>query len=201
MSKNSPYSNTPLSPATGFPLALLLALGCAPAKPATRPVPTGPPPQVSEQTVAYDVEGRTLSELVASVNDKLPDDADGRWLVRWSFDYDRSSGQCRLSNVRATVEVTYADLHWASETPDVAPRWHDFVSALKTHQHGHAQNGIDAAKFIIAALEAVPPQGDCDAAGTLANAAANHELDLAHVRDHAYDEETNHGQAQGAILH
>ena len=82
---------------------------------------------------------------------------------------------CRLTKVRATVEVKY-----------VVPPGEQ--KDLREHQRVHAHNAADTARYIVSELQGLPPKEDCDAAGAAANAEANQELDAAHERDRVFDE-------------
>lgn len=187
-------------------LCCLFAVACAPAPSAVRRVPDGPLPEVTEDTVTYDIEGSTSKELRASLDQKGQLDDTGRhdaytkWFVRWFYDYDRAEAVCRLTNVRSTVEVKYTLPRWPGENAEVGPRWQEYLKALMAHERGHTQTAVEAARFIVAGISALPPAADCDAAGAEANALGNHELDLAHQRDRQYDAETKHGETQGATF-
>jgi predicted secreted Zn-dependent protease len=163
------------------------------------PVPGARLERSELDTITYDIEGRTGSELRASLNQRGPEDESGRhdaytkWFVRWFYDYERAERQCSLKNVRATIEVKYTLPRWPDENPEVGPRWQAYLAALRAHEKGHMQNGIDAARFIVSAIQAMPLLPDCDAAGAAANAKANEELEIAHAVDRAYDAEAKRG--------
>ena len=55
-------------------------------------------------------------------------------------------------------------------------------------------------RFLVVALQQLPPSADCDTAAQVANARGNQELDLARVADKEYDAETDHGATQGATF-
>ena len=186
---------------------LLLAAACLAGRPAKPPrVIEGPMPIVTEDVVAYDVEGQTIAELRQSLDARGPEDDSGRhaaytkWIVRWAFDYDRAETTCALKNVRATLEVTYTFPRWPGETAELRERWQQYLEALRTHEKGHTQNGIDAARLLVTGIRALPPAGDCDTAGARANQRAREEIELARALDREYDEETRHGATQGAKL-
>lgn len=187
-------------------LLLLLASACTASRAKPQRIVEGPMPIVTEDTVTYDVEGSTAKELRASLDKLGPLDDTGRhdaytkYYVRWFYDYDRAETTCRVKNVRATVEVTYTFPNWPGETPELRERWQRYLEALRTHEKGHTQNGIDAARFLVTGIRELPPAGDCDTAGARANQKANEELELARARDAEYDEETQHGARQGATF-
>ncbi len=187
-------------------VVLLFVSACVTTQPAVRRVPEGPMPEVTEDTIHYEVEGNTSAELRAALDRLGPEDDSGRhdaytkWYVRWFYDYERSEAACSLKNVRATLEVTYTLPRWQGANGALGERWHRYLTALRTHEKGHAQNGVDAARFIVTELSKLPAQPDCDAAATNANAKANAELATARARDRAYDEETKHGATQGATF-
>jgi len=174
-----------------------------------RTVPPGAPqPEITQDVIHYDIGGEESFELRAQMDALGPQDDDGarhdaytKWFVRWFYDYDRSvETQCKLTNVRATVEVKMTMPRWTSESGELATRWQQYLAALRTHENGHVQNAVDAARFIIVDLQQQPPSPDCDSAAQLANAKGNEELELARARDREYDAETNHGATQGATF-
>ena len=160
---------------------------------------------VTEQSKLYDVEGKDAHELRANLDAQGPEDEHGRhdaltkWYVKWHYDYDRGD-RCRLKNIRVTLDIKRTMPRWVAETPELVERWHRYLDALKTHEDGHAKNGHDCARAILARLQALAPQADCDRAEELANAQGNAELDTARQRDASYDAETHHGRTQGATF-
>lgn len=187
-------------------LFVAFASACTAARGKPQRLVEGPMPIITEDTVSYDVEGRSAAELRASLDARGPEDDTGRhdaytkWYVRWFYDYDRAETTCTLKNVRATLEVKYTFPSWPGETPELRERWQRYLEALRTHEKGHTENGIDAARLIVTGIRALAPAGDCDTAGTRANQKANEELELAKARDREYDEETRHGATQGATF-
>ncbi len=169
--------------------------------------PDAPLPELTQDVISYDITGATHAELRAQLDALGPEDDSGRhdaytkWFVRWAYDYDRSvETQCRLTNVRATVEVKMTLPRWANESGALAERWQQYLAALRTHENGHVQNAVDAARFIVVDLQALPVSPDCDSAAVAANAKASESIELAHARDKDYDAETKHGATQGATF-
>jgi predicted secreted Zn-dependent protease len=190
-------------------VCLVGSAACVPARLAVRTVPPDAPlPDVTQDVVTYDVTGTTSSELRAQMDALGPqgeggarNDAYTKWFVRWSYDYDRSvEGQCTLANVRASVEVKLTMPRWTNEAGTLSARWQQYQSALRTHENGHVQNAIDAARLIIADLRQLAPAPDCDTAARLADARATAELERARARDTEYDSSTRHGATQGATF-
>jgi predicted secreted Zn-dependent protease len=186
-------------------LAFLLLSACTAARLANR-VPEGPLPETTEETSTYDIEGSTASQLRASLDrlgpviDGARYDARSIWKVNWSYKFERGQGGCSLKNVSTTVKVTFILPRWPGENPEVGPHWQRYLSALLTHEKGHARIGIDAARFIVSALQALPPGRDCEVADSLAAAAAREELELARDWERDYDAQTRHGATQGATF-
>jgi predicted secreted Zn-dependent protease len=185
----------------------LLVSACATTKPAPHREPTGPLPDVHDETVFYDVDGSTSAELRSALDAKGPTDESGRhdaltkWYVNWTFDYLRGDGSCGLTHVKATLKSTFTVPRWSGDiSSPLGARWQHYLDALWAHERGHAQNGVDAARYIVESISLLPSAADCDAAANAANATGDRELELARERDRAYDAETKHGATQGATF-
>ncbi len=185
---------------------LMLTTACV-HLPATRAVEQ-PQPEVTDLTEFYDIEGDSSAAMRASLNERGPTDAFGRhdaltaWYVTWSYDYQRTDRSCALVNVTTQVKTTYTMPRWENpRAPSaLAARWRQYLSALATHERGHTQVAIEAARTIGVALSVLPPEPSCERMESVANGLGEHELDSARQRDVVYDAETKHGETQGATF-
>jgi predicted secreted Zn-dependent protease len=166
-------------------------------------------PLVKRNIVHYDVSGATAEEIRANLNrlgpmhdvEKRRRDAHTRWSVKWTYRYRNVGNDCAIARVTTTVEVTItmprlkAD---PSRPPALARTFEEYAGKLLLHEDGHAQNGIDIARRIEAAMLEIKPHPTCDALGRAANALGNLLIKEAAQKDADYDASTRHGETQGA---
>jgi len=165
---------------------------------------------ITDHVDRYVVEGGALAEVRREMNAKGPLGSDGRrysgytaWYVSWNYRYRKYTGGCAIASVTTTVRVTITLPQWRNEGgADSTERqhWARYLAALEQHEHGHRQNGIDAANEIDLTIAAMPPHGSCDALGAAANAAGTRIIKKYNQRDLDYDRDTRHGASQGARL-
>lgn len=193
-------------------LPLLVVTGCKAVPVKRARVPVTLPPTVwarDTQIKWYDIQGDTEAELRAEMDAKGPEvdgvrnDAYTRWHVTWRFPYVRSEEGCATGPVTADVRVVVTLPRWLGyqdESDPLMRRWRKYLEALKTHEGGHRDTGFDAASELGVELSALPPQPTCDQAEEVANALAMKILEKYRKADVDYDNETRHGEAQGALF-
>lgn len=167
-------------------------------------------PRVTEQVKWYDVSGATPQELRASLDALGPKDEDGKrfdaytyWYVRWNFLYTQAVDRCSVTSVTTSVEVTTTLPRWKVgnvEGSPLAARWDRYITALRTHENGHATIGKKAAATIESALWRVPPQLGCPVLEKILNQTAEELLNDARRDERNYDATTRHGETQGAVF-
>jgi predicted secreted Zn-dependent protease len=164
--------------------------------------------RLTQRDITYSIAGETPSELRLALSRSGLVDATGaqsaaltNWHVRWAYSYGADpSGDCALSRIRVSLRVTITMPVWeppASADPDLVESWGRYENALTFHERGHAQNGLDAAAEISAALRSMEPSA-CDRLEAIANATAYDYLAEGQHADRAYDRATEHGATQGA---
>lgn len=146
----------------------------------------------------YDVSGRSLSAIRASMDaerpndpdDGKPDDALTVWTYRWS--YTQGPRRCE-ANVLFSARVILPRLRDERDVPvKVAARWRAYMARLRVHEAGHARIAYARMGDIQRALGAAR----C-AAG---NRAASAILKKVRRDNVAYDDKTHHGMKQGAVF-
>lgn len=165
-------------------------------------------PQVSESINYYVFGGTTVAEMNAQLAKLGPKTAEGSfhaytsWYVKWNYDYARSSGSCGLGPVRTTVTVNYRLPKWARpKAPrDLAEKWDAYATALRKHEDGHRDFGVEAGRAVARALAELPRQLSCEKLETLADKTGERILQEAHAHEVEYDRRTNHGTRQGALF-
>ena len=126
-------------------------------------------------------------------------DAYTRWLYELKWTLATSGGACRAT-VSATLTITHTFPHWvASGSAPSAPlqEWTTYLSALRTHEDGHKQIGIDTTNDAVTRVSAL----GVASCGEF-NAKAQAAIDAATARgkqvENEYDTATSHGATQGA---
>lgn len=148
----------------------------------------------------YDVSGRTVSEIRASLNRNnstdpvtgIHFDAYTEWQIDWFIPGD-PRGPCRLDQAKVTLELKVVlprlvDI--GSVPPDLLERWKRYRAALDVHEATHARNAVEARRAVLEAIRAA----ECHTADWAADDALL-EVDY---RDEDYDRLTEHGWLEGA---
>ncbi|MEW5738005.1 MAG: DUF922 domain-containing protein [Myxococcota bacterium] len=190
-------------------LLAVLASGCATLRASGPPLPQPVPPDDVE-VEWYDISGQDEDTLRAELNAKGPTDAKGRrsdaytaWRVTWSYPFAERGNTCSTGPILVTLETKYTLPRWVSQAaaaPSLQERWKQYLAALLTHEDGHRQHGQDARREVEATLGRLGPEATCDEMDARANAEGERVLDKYRALDAAYDEETKHGETQGAVF-
>jgi predicted secreted Zn-dependent protease len=158
----------------------------------------------------YPVTGDTRDEIAASINsywqgrsrDKPWDGyiAYATWNVQWRYRFVEKAGRCRVTRVRVAVDVDVVYPRWdppLTASPILVSRWQYNIAALRLHERGHAQNGLDTAAEVVRALTAIKSKGTCKQLERALDAAGEAIVERGAERDKVYDLETGHGRTQG----
>jgi predicted secreted Zn-dependent protease len=156
----------------------------------------------------YDVHQRGGESLLSAIKAASPVRRDGRifhgyteWKVSWRYAWDdRGAGGCALSSASANVTATITLPHLASGSPSARAQFKPYIAALKEHEMGHYQIGVDAARDVRERLRLLRPQANCRTLQSLADRTARATVDQYKARNRQYDIETEHGRTQGAWL-
>lgn len=147
----------------------------------------------------YDVRGRTVEEIRASViaqqprdpNDGERVDALAHWLIY--YDWDRTGGGgCDLANATVTFGASVLMPRLLGEdtlAPELRTRWRRYITALEAHEAGHIRYAFEHIGDVKAAIAA----STCDTANSAADAA----IAVLVERDLEYDRATRHGLDEG----
>ncbi|HEY6816433.1 MAG TPA: DUF922 domain-containing protein [Croceibacterium sp.] len=150
----------------------------------------------------YDVSGRTVAEIRASLDRNRPTDpatgaqfdAYTTWTMDWAIPGE-PGGPCRLDQAKVMLDLTVGLPRLVD--PDRVPRavldrWKRYRTALEVHEATHARNALLAKQAMLKAIRTA----DC----ATANGAAEDVLAELDYRDADYDFVTRHGTAKGAIF-
>jgi predicted secreted Zn-dependent protease len=158
----------------------------------------------------YPIAGDTAAELVAAMRAQHLVDVAGdeawaltAWNIAWNYKWVTASGSCGIGNLTVNVDIVTTLPTWAPPTTAdgrLIDKWKHFGDALVIHERGHAQNALDRAADIAAAMASVDPKPTCDALESSADAAGAAVIADGRTWDVTYDAETKHGLTQRAFF-
>lgn len=170
----------------------------------------GASPGISINHKYYDVTPTSTRNMLATLLQASPIVSNGKkfigytnWWVDWKYTTRNESGMCTVATVDTRVTITYTMPRLKDSIaipPVVREKFTTFHSRLMTHEEGHADHGIFAAREIDKALISLPRQGNCTALLPLARQTADAIIEKYKQKDKDYDRLTGHGRTQGAVL-
>lgn len=192
------------------PRRALLAAVLATLTPAL-PAATANGIETNAQERTYAIRGDTAAALREQMRTLGPAvAADGghfaawtQWQLQWHYDYLRDDGGCRIGASRVELTTTMTLPSWvdyARATPALRQRWDEFVTRLRTHEDGHREHGMQAARAVRQVIDHVGRALDCRTLGEQIDAYAHAAIAQQAWADKDYDARTRHGQTQGAQL-
>lgn len=124
-----------------------------------------------------------------------------RWSLNWSFRWWRESdGRCRVTEVTTTVSGAINLPELSTKDPDIRRRFDDYYARLRSHELGHFEFGLRAARKVDREILALPEAESCSELDSRVNALGRRALDQAVADEIEYDRHTDHGRTQGAWL-
>jgi predicted secreted Zn-dependent protease len=165
--------------------------------------------EVEESVEHYDISGSKAGQLKRAMKRLGPREGGRRyvaytaWILTWTYTFDERETECRFDSfdVRAAITTTLPRWEPGGDAPvELLERWERFIEALERHENGHARIALEAAASIDAAVSALGPRASCDELEREADATARGKVERYRQRERRYDEETNHGRAQGTRL-
>jgi len=165
--------------------------------------------EVEESVENYDISGSKAGQLKRAMKKLGPREGGRRyaayteWILTWTYTFDERETECRFDSfdVRAAITMTLPRWEPGGGAPvELLERWEQFIEALERHENGHARIALEAAASIDAAVSALGPRASCHELEREADATARDKVERYRQRERRYDEQTNHGRAQGARL-
>jgi len=167
-------------------------------------------PRISVKIDYYKLYSTSQASLRREMNKKGIRWTDGKtydgftsWYVKWRYEYYYKNGYCSLEAVDVSVDVEYTLPRWVLKplgNQKTWINWNRYSDALKKHEDGHRDFGIEAARKIEAALLSIGSRPRCDTLGDDASAIAYRILDDFRKKEVEYDRKTGHGRTQGAVF-
>lgn len=167
-------------------------------------------PEISIETIYYEVSGESEQEIRSSLNSRSPVrveegvfDAHTSWHVNWRFNWRTHNESCFITRVNTTLDVKYILPKWdhtQSSNNGLIRKWSRYYEALIAHEEGHKAFGVRAAEDIEAAISIMPSFRECTTLEQRANELAQRIFEDYVEREKDYDRETNHGLKYGAVF-
>jgi predicted secreted Zn-dependent protease len=165
---------------------------------------TVPPSPVNKQITwnYYPVLGKDYPSLIQSLAANGPKGFHGlaNWNVTYGYSTRVNDGVCRFDTINVYLRGEVLMPRWLDQSrasADLQYRWQNYYSALKQHEEGHIQNGMELALLV---REKILGLGtfQCSQAATIAQKEFDRIYGFHKERDKKYDERTEHGATQGA---
>ncbi len=189
-----------------------LSSGGETALTAASTVPPSPPsPRVNIRYRYYPIVGNTAAALRQQMSRMGPQsqtngqryDARTDWHVHWAYNYGRRGGRCAITSMNTRVDVLYILPGWTAprNTPaSLIAEWQRYMGALKTHEIGHKNHGVEAGTAVLRTLHGIAPQPTCEALQAMINQRLKNAVVPYNQKDLEYDRITRHGFTQGAVF-
>jgi len=166
--------------------------------------PASSNPNVITQTSRryYDVFGNSRSELQQQLQNNGPGPYYGGVTSTISYEYT-AQGNCAIAGARAMVISELTLPRWsmpAGTSVELANEWNRFVAALEVHELNHVRIDIRQAEIFLASVFNLPGHASCTELDAAIGLLHQQALQRAMVNNTAYDQQTQHGGTEGAIL-
>ncbi|HVG43259.1 MAG TPA: DUF922 domain-containing protein [Longimicrobium sp.] len=182
--------------------------GCAPSAGTAardRPEPPHPnAPAAANATYAYyEVTGNTVGELFTSMRRQSPSEGFGvtRWDISWTMRWEPVGGVCRIVQARVNLRTEVRLPRWEpgpDTSPELVAQWRTFSENLRSHENGHLEIAVAAAREVERELRRVQTPSCMNVQGA-GNQAAQRVVSEYRARQRAYDARSRHGATQGAV--
>jgi predicted secreted Zn-dependent protease len=159
----------------------------------------------------YQIYGNTASDLHTQIAQCAPGanatssaeyTGETNYNLTWQYSVAVTDTGCSLRNVQVGLHISTALPLWqptSAVTTGLTDRWQQFIQALATHEHGHAQLDANYAGLLEQQLETLGNL-DCNSVTDTIQSTVNTIVQALNNANNTYDQQTNHGAAQGAIL-
>ena len=156
----------------------------------------------------YAVQGDHRGSLGLVLDENSPIRHDGQtyhaytsWLVVWHYTWRADgNGSCRIVQTDTDLHSTITLPRLDGGSPLMRERFERYLTALREHELGHHQIGLQAAQEVDRQLQGMPPMADCQRLETAANKLAARTVNRFKDEERTYDLITVHGRLQGARL-
>lgn len=162
-----------------------------------------------ERYTYYDINGKDVDDLRREMNRRGTVGADGRvysaltsWDINFAYDIEKDAGGYRVKSATTSVDIEYR-LPRIGETcadPELNLVWARYLEHLQKHEFGHKNLAFQAASQINELLASLPAFPTADALAAEITRITDEKFKVLKEKQVEYDDETKHGETQGAIL-
>jgi len=165
--------------------------------------------KVRERYEFYDVEGKTLDELRKQMKKNGTKWTDGNvysalttWDIKYRYDIFNDNGRYSIKSVNTKVNIIYRlpRMTVAGTDPELTTLWNNYLARLQDHECGHKDIAVKAASEIneiFVSLAGFTSEDELEEQISLRTEEKFRQLKVLQIE---YDDETRHGETQGAIL-
>ncbi|MBT1062336.1 DUF922 domain-containing protein [Bowmanella sp. Y26] len=164
--------------------------------------------KVIENYRYYNVSATEKGRLLDALNKASPIREDGetfhghtKYHIGWQYWWDKREKHCALTKVEITLTLTYTMPKLASASDEVKQVWDAWYPNLALHEERHGKLAKDTAALMDQKLNAIGPRDNCRALEKDVNKQANALMAELKKANKHYDNQTNHGETEGAWLH
>lgn len=194
----------------GAAVSIMFACGCGAAALPTLECPlTTDGRSGLERTLErfpYEVEGKTPTELKASMEKRAPfprkKDSEVAAIgqrVCTAYDFTTDNGRCRAVRIRVVVKMSYIFPRWSNRSgasPEALKWWAEEERRTFVHEDGHVAIVDDAMKGMHEQLLAIAEAPTCEELQTKLDARRDELWEMMLARQMQYDRDTKNGLTQ-----
>jgi len=165
--------------------------------------------KVTERYEFYDISGSTIDEWRRQMKQNGTRWNDGKvyaalatWDIRYRYQVSDRDDSYSVKSVKTDVEITYnfPRLVYYGADAELVALWGKYLASLKQHEFGHKDLAVKTAGEINEVLAALDSFSSKSKLHQEAGRQADEKLQRLKSVQVAYDDETRHGETQGAIL-
>lgn len=154
----------------------------------------------------YTIYGNTADQRLQQLQRCAPDGeyaGAASYQVTWQYGYIvRADGLCQIMQPKIGLHLAMILPRWQPGTnvsADELTTWNTYIRALSIHEQGHYQISQQFADAMLDGLNQLPAQ-TCGTLKTAADKLLEAKLAELSLAQKNYDDTTNHGATQGAVL-
>lgn len=130
-------------------------------------------------------------------------DAYTSYYISWAYNFNYVAGGCAVKDMAVGVKVDFFYPKWedpGNAQAGLAENWQRYMTNLEIHENIHKDIAIEAGQAILNALSSLPLAATCEETQSLTSSTGDQIFADYNAREKAYDDETNHGETQGATF-
>lgn len=124
-----------------------------------------------------------------------------KWFISWNYTWNKKTdGRCRITSTTISNKASITLPKLVSSDQKTISEFNRYLQALTEHEHGHLANARQAAHQIDQSVSALPEMASCEQLTAAINAIGHQLVKAANQEDIQYDQKTQHGRNQGAVI-